>query len=38
MELWHNMKDNNIFIIGMPKEEESEQVIENLLKEIMAEK
>ena len=30
-----NMKCNNIYIMGIPEEEESEQGIENLFEEIM---
>ena len=33
-----NMKHNNIYIMGMPEGEESEQGIENLFEETMTEK
>ena len=35
--LWGIIKYNNIHIIGVPEEEEIEQVIENLFEEIMSE-
>ena len=34
---WHNFKHSNIWIIGVPEEEEEEQEIENLLEKIMKE-
>ena len=34
-ELWHSMKCNNIYIIGVLEGEESEQGIENLFEEII---
>ena len=36
MDTWNNMKCNNTHIIGVP-EEERQQGIENLVKEIMTE-
>ena len=37
MELWDNVKCNNICIIGIRDGEETEQVIENLFEKIMKE-
>nr|KAF6489859.1 hypothetical protein HJG59_010261 [Molossus molossus] len=36
-ELWDNWKHNNIRIIGVPEEEENEQGLENMFKEIVTE-
>ena len=36
MDLWDNFKCSNIWIIGVPEEEE-EQVMENLFEQIMKE-
>nr|KAF6492388.1 hypothetical protein HJG59_009592 [Molossus molossus] len=36
-ELWDNGKRNNIRIIGVPEEEENEQVLENIFEEIVTE-
>ena len=37
-DLWDNTYCNNIFIVGVSEEEESEQGIENLFQEITAER
>ena len=36
-DLWDNIKQANLCIIGMPEGEEKEKVIENIFEEIMAE-
>ena len=36
-DLWDNIKQANLLIIGIPKEEEREKGIENVFEEIMAE-
>ena len=36
-EMQDNMKQNNIYIIGIPEGEEEEQGIENLLEKVMME-
>ena len=37
MEIWDNMKHNNIHIIGIPEGEEEEQGIENLFEKLIME-
>ena len=34
--LWDNIKQANLYIIGIPEEEEKEKGIENIIEEIMA--
>ena len=36
-DLWHNIKRDNLLIIGIPEGEEKEKGIENIVEEIMSE-